>query len=210
MEHYGFEDDRAWVINLTRALQEDDFEDASDEELVSIVSIFQVPTALLSSKPEAHTPQVVALGPYHHRRLELLEMERYKLHSAKRVQKNLKKELKFHDLVDQIAKHDKVARACYHRHFNFSRERLAWLFAIDASFLLEYLRMYSTRSWEGSLTRVSFKMGHLIGHSQRKAMHQAILRDIIMLENQIPLFLVKEVHTFYQQEVQNKRYGPQC
>ncbi|KAJ7958555.1 Plant protein of unknown function (DUF247) [Quillaja saponaria] len=31
-------------------------------------------------------------------------------------------------------------------------------------------------------------------------MHQEILRDVIMLENQIPLFLIREVHGFYDQQ----------
>ncbi|XP_062163770.1 putative UPF0481 protein At3g02645 [Alnus glutinosa] len=39
-------------------------------------------------------------------------------------------------------------------------------------------------------------MAHLIDYT-RKTEHHAILRDIIMLENQIPLFLLRDIHSFY-------------
>jgi hypothetical protein len=99
-------------------------------------------------------------------------------------------------LVNHIAESDSTLRACYHRFLEFDRETLAWIFAIDTSFLLEYLQTYSAKT-EGSLVRISSKMAHLIDHTRRKTAHHAILRDIIMLENQIPLFLLREVHSFY-------------
>ena len=90
-----------WVIQISRALEEG----LQDNDEGVPVSIFSVPKTLLSFKPEAYIPQLVALGPYHHHRLELIEMERYKLTSAMRLQKNLK-EIKFRDLVNQIAEFD--------------------------------------------------------------------------------------------------------
>ncbi len=183
-----------WVIQISRALEEG-LEDEDNIEGVP-VSIFSVPKTLLSLKPEVYIPQLVALGPYHHHRLELLEMERYKLTSAIRVQKKLL-QIKFRDLVNHIAGSDSSLRACYHRFLEFDQETLAWIFAIDTSFLLEYLQTYSTKS-EGSLMRISSKMAHLIDYTLRKTSHHAVLRDIIMLENQIPIFLLREVHSFYQ------------
>jgi hypothetical protein len=122
-------------------------------------------------------------------------MEHYKLTSAKRLQKNIQP-IKFCHLVNHIAESDSTLRACYHRFLEFDRETLAWIFAIDTSFLLEYLQTYSAKT-EGSLMRVSSKMAHLIDYTRRKTAHYAILRDIIMLENQIPLFLLREVHSFF-------------
>ncbi|KAJ7958556.1 Plant protein of unknown function (DUF247) [Quillaja saponaria] len=213
--------DHEWVIDLSRALEEDleshnnsssfPDNDDHDDELASTVSIFNVPKALLSSKPEVYTPQVIALGPYHHRRLELFEMERCKLTSAKQVQKNMKPGTKFRDLVHQISSNDVHTRACYHRYLDFDQETLAWLFAIDASFLLEYLQTFSSYSLdiykinnEGSTAsaRSSVMGRHLmmIDYTRRRTVHQEILRDIIMLENQIPLMLIREVHGFHDQQ----------
>jgi hypothetical protein len=38
-------------------------------------------------------------------------------------------------------------------------------------------------------TRVSSRMSHLVDYAGRKSGHNAILRDMVMLENQIPLFV---------------------
>ncbi|KAJ7958559.1 Plant protein of unknown function (DUF247) [Quillaja saponaria] len=217
----SFNHDHEWVIDLSRNLEEDleshqnsssfsDYDD-HDDELASTVSIFNVPKALLSCKPEVYTPQVIALGPYHHRRLELFEMERCKITSAKKVQKNMKPGTKFQDLVHQISTNDVHTRACYHRYLDFDQETLAWLFSIDASFLLEYLQTFCSYSSdiykidnEGSTasTRSSVMGRHLmmIDYTRRRTVHQEILRDVIMLENQIPLFLIREVHGFFDQQ----------
>jgi hypothetical protein len=190
--------EQEWVIQISRALEEDHLQDNDDEGLP--VSIFSVPKTLISLKPDAYIPQLVALGPYHHRRLELFEMEHYKLTSAKKVQKKCLQHIKFKDLVNHIAQSDSIVRSCYHRFLEFDQEILAWIFAIDASFLLEYLQTYSPKTEEGSLMRISSKMAHLIDNTRRKTAHHAIVRDVIKLENQIPLFLLREVHSFYQRE----------
>jgi len=184
--------DQEWVIQISRALEEDLEDNAEGVP----VSIFSVPKTLISLKPDAYIPQLIALGPYHHQRLELFEMEHYKLTSAKRVQKHLQP-IKFCHLVNHIAESDSTLRAFYHRFLEFDRETLAWIFAIDASFLLEYLQTYSAKM-EGSFMQISSKMAHVIDYTRRKTTHHAILRDIIMLENQIPLFLLREAHSFYQ------------
>ncbi|KAB8969896.1 hypothetical protein FH972_026864 [Carpinus fangiana] len=190
--------EQEWVIQISRALEEDHLQDNDDEGLP--VSIFSIPKTLISLKPDAYIPQLVALGPYHHRRLELFEMEHFKLTSAKKVQKKCLQHIKFKDLVNHIAQSDSIVRSCYLRFLEFDQETLAWIFAINASFLSEYLQTYSSETEQGSLTRISSKMAHLIDCTRRKTAHRAILRDVIKLENQIPLFLLREVHSFYQRE----------
>ncbi|KAK6267708.1 hypothetical protein QUC31_011868 [Theobroma cacao] len=180
-------DERRWVINIRRTL-EAELEDNNEIP----VSIFNVPKTLLSSDPDSYTPQLVAIGPYHYWRPELYEMERYKIDAAKRTQKNLLNNLQFDDLVEQLTWLEPKIRACYHKLLDFSNETLAWMMAIDASFLLEFLQIYAMK--EGKLlTRVSSRMAHLVDYAGRKSAHNAILRDIMMLENQIPLFVLRKM-----------------
>ncbi|KAJ6387850.1 hypothetical protein OIU77_026421 [Salix suchowensis] len=75
-----------WVIHIKRTLDEG----IDDEDVGILVCIFSVPKAIVSTKQEAYIPQLVAIVPYHHRRVELFEMERYKLIEAERVQKSIK------------------------------------------------------------------------------------------------------------------------
>lgn len=178
-----------WVIQIRKTLEEE-LEDESEIP----VSIFNVPKTLLATDPESYTPQLVAIGPYHYWRPELYEMERYKVAAAKRTQKQLQT-LKFQHLVDQLTRFEPRIRACYHKYLEFNGETLGWMMAIDASFFLEILQVYAVQEGK-TLTRVSSRMAHLVDYAGRKSAHHTILRDFVMLENQIPLFVLRKVLEF--------------
>lgn len=185
----GFDEHR-WIIHIRRALDEELQEDTNIP-----VSIFNVPKTLIANNADAYIPQQVALGPYHYWRPELYEMERYKLAAAKRTQKSLQS-VKFQHLVDQLTKLEPNIRACYHKYLDFSGETLAWMMVVDVSFLLEFLHIYAVKSEGRILRRVTSRMSHLIDFAGRKSAHNAILRDTIMLENQIPLFILRKMLEF--------------
>jgi hypothetical protein len=63
-------DETQWIIRIRRLLDEE-IELCEDQP----ISIFEVPKALLRTNPEAYMPQLVSLGPYHHSRDELCDME---------------------------------------------------------------------------------------------------------------------------------------
>ncbi|KAK0601730.1 hypothetical protein LWI29_026924 [Acer saccharum] len=144
-------DEHGWVINIRRTLEE---ELENDTEIP--VSIFNVPKTLMSTDPDSYTPQEVAIGPYHYWRPQLYEMERYKLAAAKRTQRHLHNDcstdLKFDHVVDQLLMLVLKIRASYHKFLNFSNEMLAWMMAIDASFLLEFLQIYAVK--QGHVNRI--------------------------------------------------------
>ncbi|XP_060192125.1 putative UPF0481 protein At3g02645 [Lycium barbarum] len=182
-------DEHRWITQIRRTLDEE-----LEEDTEIPVSIFNVPKSLILGDPDSYVPQLVAIGPYHYWRTELYDMERYKVSAAKRTQKNFEN-LKFQHLVENLRKFEHRIRCSYHKYLNFNGETLAWMMAVDASFLLEFLQIYSIR--EGKvLTSVSSRMSHLVDVAGRKLTHNAILRDIIMLENQIPLFLLRKMLEF--------------
>ncbi|ERN14279.1 putative UPF0481 protein At3g02645 [Amborella trichopoda] len=188
-------DEQRWVIQIRQHLDEYDLE---EDDNGFPVSIFTVPKPLSTIKPEAFTPQLVAIGPYHHWRPELYEMQRYKLSAACRAQRQWQKSqgIKLQSVVDQISKFENRIRACYHRYLDFSCETLSWMTAVDACFLVEFLKVYGPpiHGEEGkSLVRVSSRMQHLVDFTRRKSAHNAIVRDLMMMENQIPLFLLRKL-----------------
>ncbi|KAK7294050.1 hypothetical protein RJT34_16933 [Clitoria ternatea] len=170
-------DEIQWVIQIRRTLEEEVEEDGE-----FLVSIFNVPKLLMASDPDSYIPQQVAIGPYHYWRPELYEMQRFKLAAAKRFQKQLQC-LKLENMVDQLSKLEQRIRSCYHKFLDFKGDTLVWMMAIDASFLLEFLQVYVIQ--DGIMK--------VFG---RKSAHNAILRDIVMLENQIPIFVLRKVMEF--------------
>uniref|UniRef100_A0A0D9ZA45 Uncharacterized protein n=1 Tax=Oryza glumipatula TaxID=40148 RepID=A0A0D9ZA45_9ORYZ len=150
-------DEAQWIIRIKRILDEEiEVHDSQP------ISIFDVPKPLLCTKPEAYTPQLVALGPYHHCREELRDMEMYKLSAARRAQRHLPG-MSFQQLVAVFATLEFEIRAYYHSQDSSQR---------------------------AALQRIPSRMSHLVDPSRRTSSHTMVLHDVVMLENQIPLFLL--------------------
>lgn len=179
-----------WVIKIRASLDKE----LDDDDDGFIVSIFNVPKPLMASDPYSYIPQKVAIGPYHFWSQELYEMERYKIASTKRFQNQLQS-LKLEHIVGQLIRLEHKIRACYHKCLNFNVETLVWMMVVDASFLLEFLQVYTIED-ESMILSVSSRMSHLIDYGGRKLGHNVILKDIVMLENQIPLFILRMMLEF--------------
>uniref|UniRef100_A0A6N2M318 Uncharacterized protein n=1 Tax=Salix viminalis TaxID=40686 RepID=A0A6N2M318_SALVM len=133
-------------------------------------------------------------------------MERYKLIEAERVQKKYHN-IRFSEIVEHFEENDASIRACYHAYLDFDREELAWTFVIDASFLLGCLRTFIDINEEPSRNRSSSSLADMVNHfTKKKVIHHAILGDMVMLENQIPLFVLREVNTYFIMKILMKRW----
>ncbi|GJW09341.1 putative UPF0481 protein [Tanacetum coccineum] len=158
---------KPWVDQISKTLQ--------TQLAVTIdtppVSIYEVPKIIKTEKPEAYVPRRIGLGPNHHFQPELYKkMEQKKLIAVRRVLKLHQ----IHDYKQQVV--EKVKQiipaicACYDSYPDSDDETLAWVFAIDGIFLIDELNTYS-------------KCGLAIEAN-----------DLVKLENQIPLIVLKEIH----------------
>ncbi|GLJ35843.1 hypothetical protein SUGI_0719550 [Cryptomeria japonica] len=183
-------DQHLWLIQIKEGLQ---FQDEEEEEKELCVSVFGVPKELLTVKPEAYIPQCVSIGPYHHWRSQLFEMERYKIAAAKRFERTITG--KFEAVVEEMKKYDWQIRNCYQKFLDYREEVLAWLMALDASFVLECMQFYVKRADCTSSQESSqvMRLGRVLDRTCRSATHNSIMRDLMMLENQLPLFLVQKL-----------------
>ena len=183
-------DEDGWVIQTMEVLyllqQEEE-----EEELCA--SIYNVPREIVQTKPQAYSPHSVSIGPYHCWRSELYEMERYKLAAVHRFEKRMNRRGKFQSVVvEEFRKQDWHIRSCYHNFINYKGETLAWIMAIDAAFLLECLQFYVRHDNETSDTDVK-QLGQVLHPTGSSASHNAIVRDVMMLKNQLPLFLLQKL-----------------
>uniref|UniRef100_A0A0E0LRN8 Uncharacterized protein n=1 Tax=Oryza punctata TaxID=4537 RepID=A0A0E0LRN8_ORYPU len=167
----GFDEGR-WLSRVRESMAER----AAEELGAAAVKVFDVPKVLRSTRPEAYAPHHFALGPYHCRRPELRDMERYKLAAAKRAEKLFAAGRKFDDLVRRFYDNHEKILAPYHRLLELNEQTLAWMMAIDTCFLLDFLESYHR---DEATDMVSSAANWI----------NAVVRDAIMLENQIPLFL---------------------
>ncbi|KAJ1267456.1 hypothetical protein BS78_07G057400 [Paspalum vaginatum] len=168
-----FDEDR-WLRRVRRALERE-----AADALGAAAKVFDVPSVLRETKPEAYLPQHFALGPYHCSRPELRDMERYKLAAAKRAEALFADGRKFDHLVQRLLEMQDKMRAPYHRFLELSPQTLAWMMAIDACFLLDFLERYHRDEATDMMSSATNWIN-------------ATVRDAMMLENQIPLFLFSE------------------
>ncbi|GLJ35834.1 hypothetical protein SUGI_0719420 [Cryptomeria japonica] len=190
-EEVKFDQD-LWLIQIKEGLQ---IHGEQKEEKEICISVFGVPKELLAMTPEAYIPQCVSIGPYHHSRLQLYEMERYKVSAVRRFEKTLTGGCKFESVVEEVKKYDWQIRNCYHKYLDYNKETLAWLMALDASFVLDCLQFEVERADRPS-SQVSSHgklLGRVLDPTGRSAIHNAIMRDLMMLENQLPLFLLQKL-----------------
>ena len=69
-------------------------------------------------------------------------MERYEVEAARRFQKRIN-EQKFESVVvEEFEKHEQKIQNNYHKFLDYKEETLAWIMALDATFLLEFLKFY--------------------------------------------------------------------
>ncbi|XP_009615475.1 putative UPF0481 protein At3g02645 [Nicotiana tabacum] len=167
---------RRWTERISNALKK---EVAIDLNLLPPVCVLQVPKTLSDQKPEAYTPQLIGMGPYHHLRPDLYQMERYKLAAIKEILEPAQILNFKHLLIDKLRENDLVVRACHNRFMDIDEETLAWIVAIDGLFLLNILR--------SSYDNV---------HDHQEIIDTIFTRDLMMLENQIPFFVLKQIRKF--------------
>ncbi|KAA8535246.1 hypothetical protein F0562_030249 [Nyssa sinensis] len=163
-----------WVDHMSRIIHNDVKIDIN--ELGGC--IFEVPKSIRSFKPEAYTPQLLALGPYHHFLPELYQMQLAKLYAAKEVLK-LDQLLNFEQLmIDDPKELELPIRVFYNKYLNLDPNTLAWILAIDGLFLLHFfsIDMHNEDHFAGGKLKIN-----------------AVIADIMMLEDQIPIILLERI-----------------
>ncbi|KAF5748106.1 hypothetical protein HS088_TW04G00056 [Tripterygium wilfordii] len=133
-------------------------------------TIFQLHNSVKQVKPEVYTPQLIGLGPFHHFRAELSHMQKDKFINTVKT------------------KEEKLSiSGGYNKLFNLDPDDLVWMTVIDALLLLELLseKFKSSDEHQGE--------GYEYPVAGKELVQNAILRDVMMLENQIPLILLHDI-----------------
>ncbi|EPS60678.1 hypothetical protein M569_14127 [Genlisea aurea] len=156
-----------WIIHVRRSIDEDD-----DPEIYGIdaISIFTAPKPRIQTRPQCYAPRLVAIGPYRYLSPELQMMQIHKTLVARRLRMKQAEGFKFQTLVDHLSGYERKIRSRYDRILAaIDGESLAWIVAVDSCFLLEFLT--SRRDPD-------------------------VVRDVMVMENQIPLFVLRETNEF--------------
>ncbi|OVA02071.1 Protein of unknown function DUF247 [Macleaya cordata] len=169
-----------WVVSIKDRLEQA----RQDEDAGSWAKlcIYRIPKCLRNDDDnKAYVPQIVSLGPYHHDRKKLKDMNRHKWRSLHQVLKRTGHDIKLY--LNSIKELEEKARSCYEGPINLTSNDFVEMMVLDGIFILELFRGVA-----GGFKLLGYARSDPV-FAMRSFMH-SIQRDMIMLENQLPLFIL--------------------
>ncbi|GAV63995.1 DUF247 domain-containing protein [Cephalotus follicularis] len=168
-----------WVISIREKLEKARRDDAASSW--AKLSIYRVPNYLREGDDKAYVPQIVSLGPYHHGKRRLRQMDHHKWRSLHHILKRTNQDIQLY--LDSIKALEEKARACYEGPIGLSSNEFVEMMVLDGCFVLELFRGVAEE-----FNRLGYSRNDPI-FAMRGTMH-SIQRDMIMIENQLPFFIL--------------------
>ena len=159
----------------------------------------------------AYTPKLISIGPLHHGVCELHAMEMLKLRYLREFCYRTRTCHK--DIAGVIETNELKIRRCYEEIFDISSEDFVKMVVLDSIFIIEHF-LRSAAS-DGLFNRTpacgedesyaSEEDGCCNARGDEKdcilskpLLRKHIQQDLLLLENQLPFFILDELHTIFQ------------
>ncbi|BAT80170.1 hypothetical protein LR48_Vigan04g000700 [Vigna angularis] len=166
---------RAMKIELERG------NSGKQEESHHRVCIYRVPSSLRRIKPKAYEPKNISIGPYHHGEPHLRDMETLKKRFYRRLFNNHANKAKLGEAFEFLEKEERQVRGFYNEHIKLSKDNFLKMVLVDGSFIVQLLR---------ELSACEFRK---VPPSLSPWMLPIIRCEMIMLENQLPMFVLSKL-----------------
>ncbi|KAG2669238.1 hypothetical protein I3760_14G025400 [Carya illinoinensis] len=143
--------------------------------------IYRVPKRLRKVNKEAYTPNLVSIGPLHHGKEELKEMEKQKVRYLKEFCCRTKTNPEDLALIINEEKEAKI-RHCYAEQSKLGSKEFVKMILMDGIFIIElFLRTY-LKQWRNDYIL------------RKPWMSNSIQQDLILLENQLPFSVLDDLY----------------
>lgn len=191
------DNDEEWVVLIQNELTDSNY--ALD--VIPCPSIFMASSPLRGLRLEAFVPQVVSIGPLHsdlgphhsafpdnqeterYKAIAAKEMEKHKIVAARHLSKSFVKG-DVNALAQDIRKVVDKVRDQYDTDLTCKVDvKLAYMLALDAAFVVEVLRSSADPSRDSGFNVYFCKRFP-------RPLRKSVLQDFVLLENQLPLFLL--------------------
>lgn len=185
--------DRRTVADLSIKIMDELPDDLS--QISSKPTIFKVHKRLREVNKKAYEPQIIAIGPYHrhnpanNKQVHLRAMEEQKKRYLKMLLQR-RGEDNVERYVTAMRALEERARKCYAESVSLESDKFVEMMLVDGCFIIELLRKFRTenlRETNDPLWEVSY-------------INNAVCRDLLLAENQLPLFVLRELFHLTQQQ----------
>ncbi|KAG8362642.1 hypothetical protein BUALT_BualtUnG0055200 [Buddleja alternifolia] len=162
----------------------------------SEASIFKVFGDLGSTTGEQtiYDPVIVSIGPYHYGVPHLQGMEGQKTIYLQKLLSRLD-EKTIHLMTTTFDAMEEKARACYKHLNSLSSKNFQTMMMLDGCFIIELIRRYGISRLRDE---AEAEADPIIGD---KLILQKICRDLFLIENQLPFFIMNEIFQLTKTEV---------
>ncbi|KDP28580.1 hypothetical protein JCGZ_14351 [Jatropha curcas] len=151
------------------------------------ICIYRAPRKLRAINPSAYTPQMISIGPFHYNQKSLKPMEKQKLRYLAEFCRRTGKT--WVELENKIREYELTIRHCYDQTFEqYEQNMFVRMILLDSVFIIEFfLKRETTEESE------EYKADYILGKPSRE---DAILEDLILLENRLPYFVLEDLYQF--------------
>lgn len=172
------------------------------EDLSSIVVIYKVPGEVRQNNERAYTPNKISIGPFHHgndiasktiedhkwRYLNALLSRKAKTEAGLDINKDvqarkLNPEQNLDNCVKLLKEMEHRAIKCYGEKINLTSDEFVQMMLVDGCFIIELFLRYSIKALRRPNDPIFTTTGLLL----------ELRCDFILLENQIPLFVLHDL-----------------
>ncbi|KAH0692318.1 hypothetical protein KY285_019415 [Solanum tuberosum] len=163
------------------------FEDLDNSSIKSC-TIFKVNVWLRESNLDAYTPKMVSIGPYHKKNAQLGPMKKYKLLYLRRfLRRNERLDVKSY--ISELEKVKEKVLKCYEdiEKLGNDSQEFCEMLLFDGCFVVEFIRERCEIDPEVQDKIININ-------------HNYIFRDLMLLENQLPFFVLDKLHDMTKQD----------
>ncbi|XP_059070649.1 UPF0481 protein At3g47200-like [Cryptomeria japonica] len=194
----------------------------NEKEIPNLSSgqIFRVPRLPPYSKDDLYSPHLVSIGPFHYGKKELQGMEKSKSEAVRRMQKRIQRSFPHVSMKSIVEQHilfkEKKIRNFYGEYIPLTSIELAWMVTRDACFVYEFIVNYvkvnrnaqhsfETQGcqfeyvqcfYEEEVGAFKWKYDGVFDADVQNPMRETLMTDILLFENQIPLWILKDLFKF--------------
>ncbi|KAJ4783606.1 hypothetical protein LUZ62_034852 [Rhynchospora pubera] len=143
-------------------------------------TIFRVPDNIRQKNKQLYEPRMVSIGPYHHGRDAFHAMEMHKLRYLRDyLSRNTRNSI--NHCISKLRGLEFQARQCYFEEVKLQTDEFLEMMLLDGCFIIEFLMKLYYPIGESD---VIFHVGWVL---------PIIRNDLLLLENQIPFFIIQEL-----------------
>jgi Plant protein of unknown function len=146
------------------------------------INIFRLPSYVRERNKNCYEPRIVSIGPYHRRREDLKSMEDQKMRYLKKMLEE-NPDTTLDDYLQELRKLEPAARRCYYENFEMNSDEFIEMLLYDACFIIQLAVNWCFPD-DDIVLNVSWNV-------------PLIKSDLLMLENQIPFFVLQCVFNLY-------------